>query len=202
MPSGVVATVLQVSVLLSLCAACRPLVIDFSAGNAGNPVPRIEGCAVRIAEVVDERHNKDDLGLFNGQVVEGRAVMPWLQQAVASLNAPDVETDGRSPDRARLRQVTGQVGLTQLYVEHLPHTLAGTIVLHATYQINQGSLYAHQYRGADTKMNWQEALMGADWTGSAGSVRTLFNDVLDDVVRQMHADIQQHCQSGQAKSGT
>ncbi len=103
MTSRVWATILQAGVLLSLCAACAitdPLAIDFSAATAGKPLDRIEGYAVRIASVVDDRKSKEDLGVFEAQVVEGRQVMSWLQQAVESLNSPDVETVGLNKDRA------------------------------------------------------------------------------------------------------
>ncbi len=192
----VLASTMQAGVLLSLYAACAitdPLVIDFSAATTGKPLDRIEDCAVRIASVMDERKSKEDLGMFEGQVVKGRQVMPWLQQAVDSLNPPNVETVSRKGDPVQSRRLAVQVGLTQLYVEHLPRTVAATLVLHATYQIDHGPPQSQQYRGADTKMNW---------TGSAGSLRTLLNAVLEDVVRRMHADIQQHCQSGREKSGT
>lgn len=167
MMNRVCATILQVGVLLGLCVGCAttdPLVIDFSATATPKPLERIEGCAVSIVSVADERKSKEDLGLFEGQVVEARQVMPWLQQAMASLNSPAVETVGHKDDLARSRHLTVRVGLTQLYVEHLPRTLAGTILVHATYQIDQRAPQSQQYRGSDARMNWM---------GSAGSVRTL-----------------------------
>lgn len=185
---------MQAGLLLSLCVACAmsdPLVIDFSATTSSKPLPRIEGCVVRIAPVVDERTSKEDLGMFQWQIVGGRQVLPWLQQAMASLNAPGPETVTRTNDRATTRTLTVHVGLRQLYVHHpVQNAFAATILLQAQYQVDQEPPHWQLYRGADTKVNW---------TGSAGSIHTLFNDVLDDVVRRMHADIQQRCQSGREK---
>lgn len=188
---------MQAGLLLSLCVACamsHPLMIDFSEATARKPLPRIEGCVVHIAPVMDERTSKEDLGMFQWQVVGGRQVLSWLQQAVASLNAPGLEMVARTNDRATMRALTVHVGLRQLYVHHpVQNAFAATILLHAQYQVDQEPPHSQLYRGADTKVNW---------TGSAGSIRTLFDDVLDDVVRRMHADIQQYCQGAQARSGT
>ncbi len=189
-------TVPLTGVLLSVCTACAmtdPLVIDFSAATLSKPLPRIEGCVVRVGSVVDERKGKEDLGMFGGHVVEGRQVLPWLQQAVERLNTPAVEVGGRQDNPMKTRHLRLHIGLRQLYLHFLLTSVSATSLVQAQYQIDQEPPYSQQYRGTDTRGNW---------TGTAGSMRTLFNDVLDDVVRQMHADIQQHCQSGQAKSGT
>lgn len=146
---------------------------------------------MRVGSVVDERKGKEDLGMFGGHVVEGRQVLPWLQQAVERLNTPEVEV--RSPRQSYEDSTSAPSYRTAATVSPLT-SVSATSLVQAQYQIHQEPPYSQQYRGTDTRGNW---------TGTAkGSMRTLFNDVLDDVVRQIHADIQQHCQSGQAKSGT
>lgn len=183
------ALAIQAGVLLSLCTACAT-VVDFSAATSSQSLPRIENCVVRIVSVVDERKSKDDLGIFGGHIVEGRQVLPWLQQAMEQLNTPEVETGGRQANHVKIRHLRVHIGLRQLYLHFLLMSVSATILVQAQYQVDQEPPHSQQYRGTDTMGNW---------TGSESAMRTLFNEVLADVVRQMHADIQQHCQSGLEK---
>lgn len=189
MKTRVLATTMQAGVLLSLCTACAttdPLVIDFSAATTRKSLNSIEGCAVKVAQVIDERKSKEDLGMLGSRLVEGRHVIPWLQQAVESLSSPDVETLDRQEDREKARSLGVQVGLAQLYVHPLQSSFAANILLHAQYRVDQGPPHLHQYRGIDTNVNW---------TGSAGSVLSLLNDVLEDALRRMRTDMKRLCRS-------
>ncbi|TKB93187.1 MAG: hypothetical protein E8D40_03510 [Nitrospira sp.] len=185
------ALAIQAGVLLSFCTACAT-VIDFSAATSSTPRLRIEDCVVRIVSVTDERKSKEDLGMFGGHVVEGHQVLPWLQQAMEPLNTPEVEAEGRQDNHVKTRRLRVHIGLRQLYLHFLLMSVSATIVVQAQYQIDQQPAHSQQYRGTDTKGNW---------TGSESAMRTLFNEVLNDVMRQIHADIHQHCQRGREKSG-
>jgi uncharacterized lipoprotein YajG len=188
MKTRVLATIIQAGVLLVLCAACAttdPLVVDFSTATTRESQDTIEECAVKVATVMDERKSREDLGVLGAHVVEGRHVIPWLQRAVESLNSVDAELIGRKGDPENTRSLAVQVGLTQLYVHPLQSSFAANILLKAQYRVDQGPPRAHQYRGADTNVNW---------TGSASSVLSLFDDVLGDVLRRMRTDIKQLCQ--------
>lgn len=188
MKTMALAAIIQTGVLLALCSACAttdPLVVDFSTATTKESLNSIEGCAVKVAPVMDERKSKEDLGMFGAHVVEGRHVIPWLQQAIASLDSAGAEPTGRKNDQEKTRSLDVQVGLNQLYVHPLQSSFAANILLHAQYRVDQGPSHSRQYRGADTNVNW---------TGSAGSVLALFNDVLANVLRRMLADIEQLCQ--------
>jgi hypothetical protein len=180
-------TTIRAGVLLSLYAACAttdPLVVDFSMETTRKSPGIIEGCAVKVSPVIDERKSKEDLGMLGSQVVEGRHLIPWLQQAVESLNSPGMESAGHQGDREHPRSVSVQVGLYQLYVHRLQSSFAANMLLHVQYWVDQDPPRLHQYRGGDTNVNW---------TGSAGSVFTLFNDVLENILRRMRNDIMRLC---------
>lgn len=120
-------------------------------------------------------------------------MLPWLQQAVEHLNTPEVEAGSRHDSHVKIRRLRVYIGLRQLYLHFLLMSVSATVLAQVQYQIDQQPPHLQQYRGTDTKGNW---------TGSESSMRALFNDVLADVVRQMHADMYQHCQRGWEKFGT
>ena len=187
--TSVLPTAMKAGVFVSLFAACAttdPIVVDFSAATTKTSSDSIEGCAVKVAPVADERKSKEDLGMLRSQVVEGRHAIPWLQEAVESLNSSDREKVTSKEGREKTRNLSVKVGLAQLYVHPLQSSFAANMLLHAQYRVDQDSPHLYQYRGADTTVNW---------TGSAGSILTLFNDVLEDVLRRMRIDIKRLCQA-------
>lgn len=168
------------------CATTDPLTIDFSA-TTRKPLRPIQDCAVKTAPVIDARNGKEDLGMLGQQVVEGRHVLSWLQQAIDSFHSPRPEIERHLDDRGPGRNLDVQVMLKQLYVHPLQSSFATTLVLSVQYRVDEGPVLSRLYRGADTNVNW---------IGSADAVLDLFNDVLADALRRIAADIKQLCEKG------
>lgn len=167
------------------CVSNEPLLVNFDKTIPRDSRSDVGECVVSIAPVVDERTSKDDLGTLGPQVIHGENVMPWVQQAVGVLSQNISKSGGTDRVGASIPRVDVQSALKHLYVHPLLSSVSTNILLAGRYHIDQGSSQPFLYRGTETGMNW---------TGSAASIASLFDDAMDSILEDMRADIRHLCQ--------
>ena len=174
------------SLSIGACATTDPLLIDLSTTQTKKVSNGIEGCTVFVGPIVDERTSLHDLGSLGGQVVHGKAVVPWVQQSIDTLSSLTSHRDVLGENRHDVRRIDIEVLLKQLYVHSLHTSMGANVLLIGRYRINQGPTESHAYRGTETSVNW---------TGSESSIRNLFETVMEDALAQMRKDLVKACQS-------
>lgn len=167
------------------CVSNEPLFVNFDKTVTRGSRSDVGECVVSIAPVLDERTSKDDLGRLGSQVIHGENVMPWVQQAVGVLSQNISKSGGTDRVDASIRRVDLQLVLKQFYVHPLRSSVGTNILLAGRYRVDQEVSQPVLYRGTET---------GINWTGSAASIVSLFDDAMDSILADMRADIRHFCQ--------
>jgi len=143
-------------------------------------------CAVRIAEIRDERTDPHVLGDTVGQPVRVEDSGAWVGSALRSL-------DGQSglafADRPEIdgRELVMSVELLKAYTVHLATDRAATVVIRVKYSRSGTPIDEKIYRGAVNDLNWSN---GADETLAS------LNDALGKLLKPVREDISRYCSGG------
>ncbi|PFH11432.1 hypothetical protein BCF11_3878 [Collimonas sp. PA-H2] len=162
----------------------QPLSMNYDSVAADvRPVPVAHACMLKVLPVVDERLNKDTLGVnLTNPLISGDAA-GWATAGLQNLSDFGflIEKTGVTDGQARItlspkiiRAYTWQVGLK----------LFGTVVIKMDYTRPDGKVESKTYRASGDKTNM--------WGADAEYVTTL-NYALNNLLRKVAVDLDKQC---------
>lgn len=161
-------------------APARAASTNGSTGHAGAI------CAVRIAEVLDQRTDPHVLGDTGSQPVRVENSGDWISSALRSL---DGQSGLEFVDRPAVdgSELVMSVELLKAYTVHLATDRAATVVIKVKYSRHDAPIDEKIYRGADNDLNW---------SNGAGETLASLNDALRKLLKPVREDISRHCSGG------
>lgn len=143
-------------------------------------------CAVRIAEVLDQRTDPHVLGDTVNQPVRVENSGDWISSALRSL---DGDSGLKFVDRPEVdaSELVMSVELLKAYTVHLATDRAATVVIKVKYSRSGTMIDEQIYRGAVNDLNW---------SNGAGETLASLNDALGKLLKPVRADISRHCSGG------
>ena len=178
------------------CAASAPVTMPAeyrpayeparAASTNGSTRHAAATCAVRIAEVLDQRTDPHVLGDTVTQPVRVENSADWISSALRSL---DGQSGLEFVDRPAVdgRELVMSVELLKAYTVHLATDRAATVVIRVKYSRGGTPIDEQIYRGATNGLNW---------SNGAGETLASLNDALGKLLKPVREDISRHCLGG------
>ena len=150
---------------LAACANQAPVVMssqytpaEDAAGAMSYPRPHHKQpaaslCRVRLAEIVDSRHDGAAMGYIGGRLIHAADAAAWTRSGLISIGGDGhlLIVDAPSPDGA---DVVVSAELLKAYMQTQTEAKAATVVMRVRYDRRGGATETQTYRGSDTSLNW------------------------------------------------
>ena len=185
------ATLAIVALALAGCGANAPVIMPMNYPSAAEAAPtapaamsRASGaCAVRIAEVRDQRTDPHLLGDTTRQPVRVEDSGAWIRSAVQSLNGA---SGFRFVDQPVVDggELVLNVELLKAYTMHMATDRAATVVIKVKYSRHGAPIDEQIYRGAENSVNW---------SNGASETRASLNTALGKILPALNKDILRYC---------
>ena len=182
--------------VLAGCAAREPVTMAAQYPSDRDTVPSVSTggskphpravCAVRIAEVRDQRTDPHSLGDAGGQPVRVENSGEWVRSALRSLDG-DQGLKFIDQPQADGGELVMDVELLKAYTVHMATDRAATVVIRVQYKRRDAPIEVRIYRGAENSMNW---------SSGAGETLGSLNTALGKLLEPVRQDILRHCSGG------
>jgi hypothetical protein len=189
--------------VLAGCAEKGPAVVsseykpaDDAPGSTPYPrqhskQPAASLCRVRVAEVVDARHDGAAMGYIGGRVIHAADAAAWTRSGLISIGEDGhlALVDNPSPDGA---DVVVSAELLKAYMQTQTEAKAATVVVRVHYVRRGGASETQTYRGSDTSLNW---------ANGDGETEHALNRAMAQVLAAVRLDIYKQCELVETGAG-
>lgn len=173
MPSHAAAGSLVLVAALCGCAADRVVGVPSASHARVAPTPTSQACPFQIESVEDQRE-AEDLGSMGRTLVGGENFRSWFRDGMAA-------TPGHSTQPTPVKV---HITLARAYIQGISTMKAANIIVKVRVTNARGTSAPRMYRGVDASVNW---------ANSQSEVQAAFDGALEDLRRQLAADLSAAC---------
>jgi hypothetical protein len=142
-------------------------------------------CALRVAEIVDERMDPSVLGSVGGRTVKGpKDSQAWLHSVLSGLGGSGIRVSFNEPDGQGSGDLSAGVELKTAWVSSETTSKVASVVLRFHYFRAGAPLKSAEYRGSIASPNWSSA---------EGEIQGMIDRAFDKALAQAARDVLAQC---------
>ncbi|MBI1821261.1 MAG: hypothetical protein HY036_00465 [Nitrospirae bacterium] len=174
------------------CASTQPISLNLKFEKTSSKEDRSESklaqsCVIHIEAIVDDRSNKDTLGVLGNAPITGDHIVDWVSQGLRDLEEYGFQISDKLPSNEKTgRELSSNISITRVLLHENSVRIYGTVILRTNLWSSNHKFEERLYRGDDDRLLWY---------GSKEELLTVLNGSLKKAIKDIAKDFAQSCET-------